>query len=254
MAINTEEFEKIKESAEMCVLREEFTSMLANTNSFLNVRLLNDYEFKEEHKKQNPHPTGIFRGILIGGGAGFLSAVLIDSLTNNGVVAELVLLLMGAAGAIISYMINERKYSAECEKALKEYQAKRDEYKALYPEQVKKREEYTEKLKRLVAIMRDRSICVIPERYWNDAPLLVHYIEDCRAHDLESAINVLEQEKHNMLMQSQQAEMLLEQQKASILAEVTAEYSAITAYNTARAANAAESAATASWLNYIFND
>ncbi len=243
--VNSKEFEEIKDSAEMCVLRSQYVGALANINRFLNAKVMDDEEFIDYYVRNNPRPSGIIRGILIG----FALLIPLDVILEltmaevHGAISAVIVLLVLGASAFVSYKINENKHSEECWEKLVEYREKRDEYEALRPKQIKKQKQYTAKLEELVGKMRDRSVCVIPERYWNDAPHLVYYIENCRAHDLESAINILEQDKHNMAMQSKQAEILLEQRQARIAAEMAAA-------NTARAAESADLAATASLCTF----
>jgi len=73
--------------------------------------------------------------------------------------------------------------------------------------------------------MKDREICIIPQKYWDYAPALISYIDDCRAHDLESAINVLEVDLHHKAMEEKQFEILMEQRETRILSEIAAENS-----------------------------
>lgn len=229
MTVNKEEYEKIKYSAILCSLRKQYIQTLSNVNQALGTVFFDDKGFLEYYRKSHMHiPGAIIVGILIGI---LLLPIpsMIAFLLFTYDETKFVLLLFAfsiltiALGGIGGYFFAVSSINQKAQKELREYAKTREEAYKMRPELLKAQTEYQKKLSDLVAQMNDRNICVIPNNYWDYAPMLVAYIDNCRAHDLESAINVLEQDLHNQRMEYTQLMSYMEQMQTRILNEQIAE-------------------------------
>ncbi len=226
MAINTDEYEKIKSSAIYCAVRENYTKTLLNINKALNTVFFDDKEFIEYYRNLHFHPYGgVIGGILI---SVLLFPIVLmvvmfifdgygEDMQLMAIFVAMIILIGG--GGVVGYFLSRNSVDNQAISALVEYARTRNAAYENRPVLLKAKDEYTKKLSELVSKMYDRSVCVIPQKYWEYAPMLLSYIENCRAHDLESAINVLEMDLHNQRMERTQLMTYLEQVETRLLNE-----------------------------------
>ena len=227
------EYDELERSAELCVIRSQYMDALSKINNFLEINFLNDHDFMKNYR------ATYFRGsdgVILGAIVGFLilgpalALLYVPFVNENDVNYVLVLLLYVVgiiAGIIGCRAIAKAKVNSKGKDALAKYRSEREDALKKRPLAKELKENYTSELKELVSKMKDRSNCIIPQKYWDYAPMLVSYIDNCRAHDLESAINVLEIDLHNRAMEEKQQQILMEQMQARIMSEIAAENSEI---------------------------
>lgn len=253
MTINDEEYQKIKHSAVLCSVRSQYIHTLSNINQMLNTVFFTDKEFLEYYRNLHMHAAeGIIVGLLLSLLAFPLSILIIFLLFSYD--ENLAIFLIGlssilvlCAGGVGGYFYSFSSTNQKAEKELRNYAQIRTQSYEARPDLIKAQAEYQQKLSDLVNQMYDRNVCIIPSNYWDYAPILVSYIDNCRAHDLESAINVLEQDLHNQRMEQTQLMSYMEQLQTRLLNEQIA-------VDTAAAREAAEQAQINSRTAAIFSE
>lgn len=253
MTVNNEEYEEIKQSAILCSVRSQYMQTLSNINKALNAVFFTDKEFLEYYRNLYMHaPESIIVGILFSVIFFPILILIIFYLFSYDENLAIFLIsvssiLVLCAGGVGGYFYAVSSTNQKAQKELCNYAEMRDQTYKARPDLIKSQAEYQKKLSDLVNQMYDRNVCIIPNNYWDYAPMLVAYIDNCRAHDLESAINVLEQDLHNQRMEQTQFMSYMEQLQTRILNEQIA-------VDTAAAREAAEQAQINSRTAAIFSE
>lgn len=183
-------------SAKTVILKESLVEQLAKLNRKINRHFISDDEYFSEQVKRN----------LVVRDSGFYGPLVMGTLVAMGMLSNvlgwtpiLFILCIGVMIAII-VIVKKRDLSnakIEAGRALIAYQTEREMYSRNISDWKKEREGTQASITKCAALLKALSKLPegIPEKYWDDAPLLWSYVEDRRADNLKEALHVLHEDR-----------------------------------------------------------
>ena len=189
-------------AAKIVILKEALIEQLAKQNQKINRRFISDDEYFSDQVERNRavRDSGFYGPLILGTivAMGMLSNVL-------GWTPILFILCIGIMITIIVIVkkrdLSNAKIEAGC--ALIAYQTEREMHGRNISAWKRERDGTQASIAKCTALLRALSKMPegIPEKYWDEAPLLWSYVEDGRADNLKEALHILHEER-------QRAEML----------------------------------------------
>lgn len=243
------DIEKFEDSVKLCNQRDILRQEADEYQELVDAVYLTPDEYKRVYFQDHaPKILLLILSIVLGFVLG--SIVIASYGDSEFVVGTAVPLIVILSPFFFYNVVLKRLFYAIKRKEFIKYERLLDQAILAKPEIIKVMNETRQQQYDLETLMRDDSICIIPEMYWDNANMLYALIKNKRAHDIESAINEFEAILHRMRMENMAQESLEWQRISAYNSEIAAKNAQIAAENSRIAANNSEIAATYSILNY----